>query len=315
MRVTSVYDCFPTSELLKVFRYVASYAIPFIGNVLFIPIISILLSVFLCDQTMGDDIDDAILSKDCYVQCWQGEHLIHLTVSAILLILYVPMAAYLRPVVQAMHIHLHVITRPQYLIVKTMFQLLLIILSKTLQRSHHLIHAFFYLFLVIIFAIVVILMRPYNYARFNLWNFLALCGNIWLSIITILALYESARNNDLIVAIFLGFIAIVIFGILFQTLKKNSHFPQYMTNPHSKHFEDKVRFMFCRMSNRQVTTVFNVTRVFHSSEDSLCHSVNASQYGAEEEKVCRPNPTVLVESYDNLGSIENEIQRVNSEKA
>jgi hypothetical protein len=44
----------------------STIALPIIGNLFFIPIISFLLDVFVCVETIGDDIDDAVLSKDCH---------------------------------------------------------------------------------------------------------------------------------------------------------------------------------------------------------------------------------------------------------
>ena len=73
------------------------YLIPILSNFFFIPIISILLSVFLCDETTGDDIDDAILVKDCHVQCWKDDHLIHGIVSGFCLLVFVPTVVYMRP--------------------------------------------------------------------------------------------------------------------------------------------------------------------------------------------------------------------------
>jgi hypothetical protein len=38
--------------------------LPLIGNMCFIPIITFLLDIFVCDETTGDDVDDAVLAKD-----------------------------------------------------------------------------------------------------------------------------------------------------------------------------------------------------------------------------------------------------------
>ena len=76
---------------------VSMVLLPIVGNVLFMPFIGILSSVFICYETSGDDIGDAFLDKDCYVTCWEGEHLYYLILSAIVLVIYGPLSMYMRP--------------------------------------------------------------------------------------------------------------------------------------------------------------------------------------------------------------------------
>ncbi len=63
-----------------------------------------LISVFLFFAVMAvgghadnDDIDDAILSKDCYQTCWNTEHVTYAAFGGVCLIGYVPLAVYMRP--------------------------------------------------------------------------------------------------------------------------------------------------------------------------------------------------------------------------
>lgn len=61
-----IKEVFPTSGLASVIKSASDTLLPIIGNLLFIPIISFQAEVFFCTQTLGDDIDDAFLHKDCY---------------------------------------------------------------------------------------------------------------------------------------------------------------------------------------------------------------------------------------------------------
>jgi hypothetical protein len=61
---------FPNSYVIGVASSFAMVLLPIIGNVLFMPFIAIFLSVFICYETSGDDIDDSFLDKDCYEKCW-----------------------------------------------------------------------------------------------------------------------------------------------------------------------------------------------------------------------------------------------------
>ena len=71
-----------------------------------------------------------------------------------------------------------------------------------------------FIFILILLAAVVGCMRPYNYERFNLWNFIAICGNVWLAVLTILAIFTEIRKINLIAAMLGGFIVMIIFGYL-----------------------------------------------------------------------------------------------------
>jgi hypothetical protein len=61
---------FPNSYCIDVASSFAMVLLPIIGNMLFMPFIGILLSVFICYETSGDDKDDSFLAKDCYETCW-----------------------------------------------------------------------------------------------------------------------------------------------------------------------------------------------------------------------------------------------------
>jgi hypothetical protein len=54
----------PSSGILANIKSLSDMALPMIGNVLFLPIMSTLLEVFICTETSGDDIEDAFLHKD-----------------------------------------------------------------------------------------------------------------------------------------------------------------------------------------------------------------------------------------------------------
>jgi hypothetical protein len=73
---------FPQGGLLATIKSISDLCLPIIGNLLFLPIVSICLEVFICTETSGDDIGDAFLHKDCYVTCWTGDHLYYLSISA-----------------------------------------------------------------------------------------------------------------------------------------------------------------------------------------------------------------------------------------
>jgi hypothetical protein len=57
---------FPESGMMANMKSLSDSVLPIIGNMAFLPIVSILLDVFICTETSGSDLDDAYLHKDCY---------------------------------------------------------------------------------------------------------------------------------------------------------------------------------------------------------------------------------------------------------
>lgn len=73
------------------------FLLPVLGNLGFLPIISTLLNVFVCDESIGDGFDESFLAKDCYEFCWKDFHLIYALASIVGLLVYEPLAVYARP--------------------------------------------------------------------------------------------------------------------------------------------------------------------------------------------------------------------------
>jgi hypothetical protein len=64
--VFAIRGKFPHSGILANLKSLSDTVLPIIGNILFLPIVSILLEIFMCVETSGDDLEDSFLYKDCY---------------------------------------------------------------------------------------------------------------------------------------------------------------------------------------------------------------------------------------------------------
>ncbi|MEE4248121.1 MAG: hypothetical protein V2I33_22230, partial [Kangiellaceae bacterium] len=157
---------YPESGIFANLRSLCTYALSIIGNLLFIPIISLLLEVLVCVETLGDDIDDAVLDMDCHQTCWNSTHLTFVIVSMICLICYAPLAVYMRPRMQKMQKDLNVITLPLYLVAKSVVSVLLIALSKSLSRDSVVGHSILFMLILVGLIGLVQRIKPYNYNRF-----------------------------------------------------------------------------------------------------------------------------------------------------
>ncbi|CAG9335814.1 unnamed protein product [Blepharisma stoltei] len=65
-----------------------------LGNLCFIPFVSVLLDVFVCDESIGDSFTDSFLAKDCYQFCWKGNHIVYAILSGIAILIYEPLAVF-----------------------------------------------------------------------------------------------------------------------------------------------------------------------------------------------------------------------------
>jgi hypothetical protein len=56
---------YPNSDIASNLKSISDYLLPLLGNLAFLPIISIFLDLFVCDETLDEDGEEPILSSDC----------------------------------------------------------------------------------------------------------------------------------------------------------------------------------------------------------------------------------------------------------
>ena len=238
----------------------AEKALPILGNMCFLPIISILMSVFQCGQAVqhGTELDysDAFLKQDCYQQCWTSPHLYYAIASVVGLLLYAPAAIMMRPTWQNMQPYLHVKTSPAYLMIKTMYQIAIIVMSKTLKAVHDLTHTILFLCVTGLFCAVTMKWRPYGYGRPNLWHSISLLLVMWLTLLSLLDQVTNGVPYYVWLGMFLfGVVALCVFGVSWQILR----LPAMLYRSKGIHVTDLFRFMFSRGS--KYLYLFNRNRV------------------------------------------------------
>ncbi|CAG9329486.1 unnamed protein product [Blepharisma stoltei] len=62
----------PSIGLFRLLNKSADFLMPILGNLMFIPIVSLLLDVFICDESIGENFTDSFMIKDSYQFCWKG---------------------------------------------------------------------------------------------------------------------------------------------------------------------------------------------------------------------------------------------------
>ncbi|CAG9319671.1 unnamed protein product [Blepharisma stoltei] len=232
----------------------ADYLMPILGNLCFIPFISICLDIFVCDQSIGDNFTDSFLAKDCYYFCWKDEHLAYAILAFIALIAYEPLAVFCRPLWQELQPALHVKAVPLFLMVKTVVQTALIVLNKTVKRSSDVGHGVVFIFIMIIYVAFIFRFKPYNYARFSWWQGLTLVGVVWLAILSTIELGVQDHNISTVLLIILifGWITIASIGLYIQRKKYPSLLFKKKARDTSTLF--KFAFTFGKQSKKSLET-------------------------------------------------------------
>lgn len=138
---------------------------------------------------------------------------------------------------------------------------------------------------LIIFAIIVHLIRPYNYNRFNLWQLIALYANVWVALLTSIAIFAEVSVLTLQFLLLIGLVVLVCFGMILQHLKRYGIYPSILFVPKRVNFYAKIRFM-CFKPSDDILTIFSTgtkSRVKASgySVDVLLHEPSSPSQRTE----------------------------------
>ncbi|CAG9315213.1 unnamed protein product [Blepharisma stoltei] len=205
--------------IFRTLGQLADYLMPILGNLCFIPFVSVLLDVFVCDESIGNHFTDSFLSKDCYQFCWKGDHVIYAILSGIAILTYEPLAVFCRPLWQEFQSVLHVKTLPLFLMAKTIIQITLIVMNKTVKRAEAATHGFLFLLVLLIYVIFIFKNKPYNYPRFSWWQGVSIIGVIWLGLMTTIDILVKSKSFPWIALVIGGWVIIVSVGVYVQKKK------------------------------------------------------------------------------------------------
>jgi hypothetical protein len=147
----------------------------------------------------------------------------HVVVSTVGLFIYLPAAVLLRPLWQEIRSPLNIKALPAFLLLKSVLQVFLVILSKTAKQVNQIAHAC--VFMGCIAALLVFSLRftCYGYKRTQLWHLLSLIALIWSTIISLISTLLHASHSIILIAVLMsGWGAIVLFGVIYQLLRAPS---------------------------------------------------------------------------------------------
>jgi ABC-type branched-subunit amino acid transport system substrate-binding protein len=274
---------------------IAHIALPLLGNVCFIPLISVLMDVYICDQAVGYGslgYTDSILAKDCYAYCWSKPHTIYAVFASISLICYISSAILLRPVWQDYQSNLHVRSYPLFLVVKSNLQVILVCLSKTLKRWHSFAHSILFLCIITAFGVFLSVKPAYNYKRASFWQVLSCAGVFVLSLIALLN--DTVYNNPNFKLVFLvGILWVLligtfhtVFGLVFQAYR----LPSALYRKKTRDVQTILRFAFTnKVSASEIQPRLNLAR-----ENERASGVSSQEFldGGGRGTLARRIPTL-----------------------
>lgn len=235
--------------------------LPFIGDNSFLPIVSFLLNIYICDRSYSHNFTSSVLNSDCFVECWQDSHWVYVAMVSVCLAVYIPVAVYTRPAWQRIQTNLHVKTHPFHLMMSTLFQIVLIIENKLIKKSSAFVYAWMYLATVGAMAILYCFNRPHNYRRVNLWHVTSYLAAIWMALVSVFSnlLENQGQNQGLLLG---GWSALLVFTVLIQRF----FFPSLLFR-RQKDTRALFRFAFQPSHNLDLTQVgFNRLNFFDESK-------------------------------------------------
>jgi len=125
--------------------------------------------------------------------------------------------------------------------VKTAFQVFLILLNKTVKRAQDITHGVLFTLIVICFGIFGFKYQSFNYSRFTWWHFLTLIAVSWSSIITTINIVFHKSTNPLWISLLvIGWLIIAIVGLYVQKKK----YPSMLYRKSAKDTSTLFKFAF-----------------------------------------------------------------------
>ncbi|CAG9309824.1 unnamed protein product [Blepharisma stoltei] len=207
------------NDLLGNWNILSKFSIPILGNALFLPFISVFFSVIQCDQQIGSKLSQSFVRKDCSTFCWKDTHILWAILSILSLVLYLPLAIYFRPYWELSQEFINIKTRPLFLTIKSIFQVCIIALSKTVKPQSQALHGLFYCILLFIFTFICLKKKPYNESRMNLWQIISYLAILWsVGLSSLYWIISAVSIEAWMLTEYLGWIILFIIGVYLQKL-------------------------------------------------------------------------------------------------
>ena len=184
--------------------------LPVVGHFGFVPMCVMLLSVFRCEEGISDEMFESVFFRDCSTFCYQGKHRFFVIGSGLSLFVYVPLSVYYRPYWESAQKNLIFKTKPIYISILSMFQIVVVLLKHNVEVYSEISSGVSISGLLILLIILTLIIKPYNYKRSFVFQVFTLL--ISLLFITINTISLKLGYSSILMSIF--FIAFTICTII-----------------------------------------------------------------------------------------------------
>jgi hypothetical protein len=97
--------------------------------------------------------------------------------------------------------------------VKSIVQVMIVALAKTVYRIDYFVHGFLFLTVLTLYTIFNYRVRTFNYGRVWMWNIVSLLSSIWVGTLA-MADQLTATSTVFVVLLFIGFGVLILCGVL-----------------------------------------------------------------------------------------------------
>ncbi|CAG9314843.1 unnamed protein product [Blepharisma stoltei] len=218
--VTKKYSEKYSNYFFEVNELISEIGILLLCSIAYIPLVSILFSVFLCKESAGDSITDSFVSNDCYTYCWKGFHLSISLLCLIILLLYMTLTIYFQPSWQLYHPIFNIALHPKTAVYKSALYFIMIGVNKNLDFVSKALEGMVYSFILLALAFIYWKIRIYNYPRMNMWAIISVFAVIWSNVISsIYSLVNDDMNSLWELGLIIGWGILGVAGMVLQALK------------------------------------------------------------------------------------------------
>jgi hypothetical protein len=124
---------------------------------------------------------------------------------------------------------LHILTEPKFMMLKTMLQVTVIILAKTVGKSEFIVHTVLYFLLFIAFLLSNVWIKAFNYRKLCGWHVVSLVCLLWLEILNVCDKLTS-EHFAYVILLFVGWAFIIVIGKV-AISRKNKTNLYFQNNP------------------------------------------------------------------------------------
>ena len=196
---------------------------PYFSEISFLPFLSVIMNIYVCNLTIGNGLSNSFNSYDCTTFCYTGKHLVYLIASLVTLFFYIPLFFYLRPIWQNFQGALDIMTNPSSCMIKGCFQILFVILSKTLRKSATNYFGIVYSVLLFVYCIVLLRINFFNYKVANLWLAVSVSLAAFAEFVYWITSLSIVNANACLIILTTGWFLMLISSYALQKTKYRSY--------------------------------------------------------------------------------------------